>query len=158
MLTSLAALRFAHRRDNESHLRLLDETIEKKERESQDVISDDVFEEYKALNPDVIVEIAKEYLQHLHSPSNVMTGGTADAIPPAVVSGLALLEKATSRVPALLDAHLVMAKANFEMNKYDKVRIFASFALSLRSRSLASLVAHPSPPHRHSRHSITASP
>jgi len=110
---------------------LLDETVEKKDRENHELICDDVFDEYKNLNPDFMVEIAKEYLQHLHSPANVMTGGSADNIPPAVVAGLGLLKKATSRVPALLDAHLVVAKANFEMKKLDKTMETLSHCLSI---------------------------
>lgn len=69
-----------------------------------------------------MVELAKEYLQHLHSPSSVMTGSSSDDVPPAVRSGLEILENCTSRVPALLDAHLVIAKANFEMKKLDKTQ------------------------------------
>jgi len=62
---------------------------------------------------------AQEYLTHLNSPEN--NRGSAGRNPndesesesesgPTSV-GLALLEKVTDRVPALLEAHLVNAKA-----------------------------------------------
>lgn len=107
-------------KDPQKHIDLLSATLSAYERENMESPATDIFEEYTNFNPDFMVELAKEHIQHLHSPSNVMSGSSTDNIPVAVASGLELLDHVTSRVPALLEAHLVIAKANFEMKKLDK--------------------------------------
>jgi len=123
-LTFLKAL-IAMRKDRDTtqHLRLLDQAVELHERSYRDGSVTDVLDDYYKFNPDFLVEVAKEYLQHLNTVGGGGGGSSGGAsnsgeLPKPAVAGLALLEKVTDRVPALLGAHLVMAKARFEMKQY----------------------------------------
>lgn len=131
-LTFLKAL-IAIRKDRDvsAHLKLLDIAVEQHEhsfRSGGGLV--DALDDYYKFNPDFLMEVAKEYLQHL----NTMGGGMADGeLPEPAVVGLSLLQKVTDRVPALLGAHLVMAKARFEMKQYDQTLTTLNHCLSINA-------------------------
>jgi len=112
------------------HLELLEQTMASFAAEKMVLPKTDVFDDYINANPDFMVEIAKEYLTHLSSPSDALSLNS-DSPPPPVSAGLDILENVTAVVPALLDAHLVVAKANFEMGQLDKAQTCLNHCLSI---------------------------
>ena len=120
----------------ERHLELLDQTGRAFAAERKEHVKEDVFDEYISSNPDFMVELAKEYLTHLSAPSESVrdssnSDNSDDDLPVPVQAGLDILETVTGSVPALLDAHLVVAKANFEMGKLTKARTCLNHCLSI---------------------------
>mmetsp|Transcript_8068 Transcript_8068/g.19162 ORF Transcript_8068/g.19162 Transcript_8068/m.19162 type:complete len:1324 (+) Transcript_8068:208-4179(+) len=75
-----------------------------------------VEEQMTMFNPEFMLEIAKEFLQH--TPSNPDKNASSTP-PPGVVKGLDVLNKVVSMVPGLVEAHLMTAKANFGINQLE---------------------------------------
>ena len=115
-----ALLAFRKEKDPAKHQALLGETVNAFAAEKKRVVVKDVLEEYCSFNPDFMIEIAREYLLHLYSPSNVSVPGAESSVSAPVQCGLDLLERVVSLLPAALGAHLALAKAAFEMKQYDK--------------------------------------
>jgi len=82
---------------------------------------------YTKLNPDYLLELAKEYLQHVGL--NPLPLGTK---PPAYLTrGIKLLETVTKQIPGIIESHLLLAKAKYVANEWANAQKFVSICLTL---------------------------
>ena len=98
MLFLQALLANRKEKDQDRPLSLLRSVLDARSRERADAAAaTGVFDEYVQYNPDFMVEVAKEFLRHLHSPASVMTGLETDDVPASVQTGLDILENGERR-------------------------------------------------------------
>jgi len=72
---------------------------------------------YAALNPDLLLEIAKEYLAHCGDEPEFLDASSPSGL--ALAKATKLLEVVTKQVPGLLEAHMMLAQARFSANELD---------------------------------------
>lgn len=82
---------------------------------------------YTKLNPDYLLELAKEYLQHVGL--NPLPPGAKP--PPYLTRGIKLLETVTKQIPGIIESHLLLAKARYVANEWASAQKFVSICLTL---------------------------
>jgi len=109
-----ALLQWHHHGALKNSLRLLNETVHLHVKNVQTGagLVFDVMEQFTRFNPDFMLEIAQEYLQHSGSEPIDSTEG----IPQHLQSGIKILEKVIKVVPGLAQAQIALGKARFVKN------------------------------------------
>jgi tetratricopeptide repeat protein 21B len=82
---------------------------------------------YTKLNPDYLLELAKEYLQHVGL--NPLPPGSKP--PPYLTRGIKLLETVTKQIPGIIESHLLLAKARYVANQWTLAQKYVSICLTL---------------------------
>jgi tetratricopeptide repeat protein 21B len=95
------------------------------------------FNRFVLLDPDFLLELAHEYLQHVNLV--VRTGGSGGAVDKAayapVLKGLRVLERLVSQMPGLLPALVEMARAHLSMGDVEQAQRLLAEAMRLDAAS-----------------------
>ncbi|GBG28211.1 Tetratricopeptide repeat protein 21B [Hondaea fermentalgiana] len=121
----------AWRRDSKQRasLKLLNETVQIHVRAFQAQRATSVYESIIRFNPDFMLEIAREYLQHAGTEPLDST----ESIPQFLSNGIKLLEKTVKFVPCMITAELQLAQAKYVSNNLEAATKAAMHCLSLDS-------------------------
>ncbi|CAG9315664.1 unnamed protein product [Blepharisma stoltei] len=120
--------------DKKEAIRLLDEALSLHVAASKQLSPG--FEFYTKLNPDFLVEIAKEYLQYLGLKPLPKTGKP----PHYLVRGAKLLETITKQIPGIIEGHLMLAKAKYISNDNQAAQRYIQIALQLDPDCIDALI------------------
>ena len=98
-----------------------------------------VFEMFFKLDPDFLIQLAKEYLQHMRFEDNSSARSPVGSSAPtdAVSRGIEILERVSGQVPGLIEAHLLVAHARFAIGQFKAATRTLNLALGLDSQSAA---------------------
>ncbi|CAE7571991.1 TTC21B [Symbiodinium sp. KB8] len=138
ILDALLAWRSA--KDVEGHLRALDEARALHRAAvlaSKDAADATVFSLLKALNPEFVLEMTREYLVHAEAnsvlESGVAGGGTkaGSGATQAVAAAVGLLRQVTTAVPGLMEAHTLLARTSYAGGELDDAARTLVAALAL---------------------------
>lgn len=104
----------------------------------------DTYEKYFLLNPDFLIQLAKEYILHLQFAVKLMHVGKARAVAQssAVRRGMDILEHVSREAPGLVEPYLILAHTQFTLGEFEAATRVVNIALNCDARSaLAHLLA-----------------
>ena len=132
-----ALLAWRHRGDANEHLRLLQQTESIHFESISSHSASNIFEYYAMLDPDFLIQIAKEYL--VHSPFWESLDGMSIPrlnMPQAAVGhGIKMLERVITKVPGLIEAYLLIARSKFVLGELGAAKRALNTALNCDHRS-----------------------
>ncbi|KAJ1446031.1 hypothetical protein M885DRAFT_452913 [Pelagophyceae sp. CCMP2097] len=129
-----AVLAWRHEKDGDKHVKLLRAAESAHfgavDRSPEEANLDAVYSHFARLDPDFVLELSREYLEHVEYELADFLGDREE-VPPqeakqgeqfgnraAVLRGIDLLEKLSARVPGLLEAKLLVARAKFALRQF----------------------------------------
>jgi tetratricopeptide repeat protein 21B len=127
-------LKWRKDQDKKEALRLLEETLSLHIAASKQMSPS--LEFYAKLNPDFLLEIAREHLQYLGLKP---LSKTAKA-PPYLVRVTKLLETITKQIPGIIEGHLLLAKSRFIANDHANASKFIAISLQLDPDCIDALI------------------
>jgi len=123
-----ALLAWRRERNEIEHVRLLRKAEKLHfQKVANQVVVVSIFDSYRVLDPDFLIQLAKEFLIHAKAGSNC----TDDA----VNRGINILERVVDQVPGLIEAHLLAAGAQFATGQFDVAARTLDVALECDSQS-----------------------
>ena len=120
-----ALLTWRSAQNKRESLRFLDESLSLHVGASKQLMPG--YDFYTKLNPDFLLEMAKEYLQHV-GLSPLPIGVKA---PSHLVRGTKLLETITKQIPGIIEAQLLLAKAKFVGNEHQAAQRYIQICLQM---------------------------
>eukprot|EP00742_Colponemidia_sp_Colp-10_P005614 GILJ01006001.1.p1 GENE.GILJ01006001.1~~GILJ01006001.1.p1 ORF type:complete len:1335 (+),score=250.67 GILJ01006001.1:335-4006(+) len=123
-----ALLAWRRRKERDQSVKLLDEALSLHIAATKTVAPG--YEFYVKLNPDFLLEIAKEYLQHA-ALTPLAPGETPGTF---LNRGVKLLETLSKQVPGLVEAQLLLAKGKFVLNDFEAAQKALAACLRLDSQ------------------------
>lgn len=127
-------LKWRKDQDKKEALKLLEETLSLHIAASKQMSPS--LEFYSKLNPDFLLEIAREHLQYLGLKP---LSKTAKA-PAYLVRATKLLETITKQIPGIIEGHLLLAKSRFIANDHSNAQRYIQISLQLDPDCIDALI------------------
>jgi len=124
--------------DASEHVQLLEQAEKLHFRGLTDRSVSSIFNNFYGLDPDFLIQLAKEYLQHLRFQDPSSARAQLGSSPAGAVNrGIEILERVSAQAPGLIEAHLLVAHARLAVGQLEAATRTLNLALSLDSQSAA---------------------
>ncbi len=132
-----ALLAWRHLGDADKHANLLEQAEILHFKSMASYKASDTYEKFFLLNPDFLIQLAKEYILHLQFAVKLMHAGKARAVGQsrAVRRGMDILEHVSREAPGLVEPYLILAHTQFTLGEFEAATRVVNIALNFDTRS-----------------------
>ena len=132
-----ALLAWRHLGDADKHANLLEQAEILNFKSMASYKASDTYEKLFLLNPDFLIQLAKEYILHLQFAVKLMHAGKARAVGQsrAVRRGMDILEHVSREAPGLVEPYLILAHTQFTLGEFEAATRVVNIALNFDTRS-----------------------